>query len=253
MAWQPDQYLKFSDERLRPALDLLGRIRLASPGRIVDLGCGAGNVTRLLKERWPDAGIVGVDSSPEMLARAAQLLPEAEWVESDIRAWSADGRVDLIFSNAALHWIDDQEVLLRRLVDALPEGGVLAVQMPGNFDAPSHRLIRELAASAPWSARLGSARMGAVRTMAEYYGLLAPRVSEVQLWETTYWQALSGDRPVLEWLRGTTLLPYLGLLTEAEQAAFLDVLQRDLAKAYPCGKDGVTLFPFRRIFLLATR
>ena len=161
MAWEPDRYLQFSDERLRPAVDLLAQIPLKAPARIVDLGCGAGNVTRLLRERWPEAAITGLDSSPEMLERARGVLPEARFALASVEEWRPSEPVDLLFSNAALHWVGDHETLFPRLVEAIAPGGVLAVQMPGNFEAPSHRLIRELAALPRWAGRVGSGRMGA--------------------------------------------------------------------------------------------
>lgn len=254
MSWNPDRYLQFSDERLRPALDLLARIPAISPARIADLGCGAGNVTRLLAQRWPDARLTGVDSAPAMLERAREALPSTHFESADIAHWTpSGGPVDLLFSNAALHWLDDHPTLLPRLLGQLTAGGVLAVQMPGNFDAPSHRLIRDLAASPAWAARIGTARMGAVLGMADYHHLLAPHCHQLTLWETTYWQPLSGDRPVLDWLRGTTLLPYLAPLDAAGQDDFIAQLAPRLATAYPADANGLTLFPFRRIFLLALR
>ena len=253
MTWNPDRYLQFADERLRPAVDLLGRIPLDAPGQIVDLGCGAGNVTRLLGARWPEARITGLDSSPEMLDRARSALPEIRFELAGVEHWSPEEPLDLLFSNAALHWVEDHESLFPRLLDQLAPGGVLAVQMPGNFDAPSHRSIRELAASPDWSARLGDARMGAVLPMADYHRLLAPRCSRLSLWETTYWQPLQGAQPVLDWLRGTTLVPFLSRLDDDAQAIVLGALAPRLATAYPPGPDGAVLFPFRRIFLVAQR
>ena len=253
MAWEPDRYLQFADERLRPALDLLGQVVLAAPGRVVDLGCGPGNVTRLLATRWPMAQITGLDSSPEMLARARAALPALRFELGDVEQWVPDAPLDLVFSNAALHWLGAHETLFSRLLDSLAPGGVLAVQMPANFDAPSHRLIRELAAEPAWADRLGAARMGAVLGLADYHRILAPLVSRLSLWETTYWQALRGSAPVLDWLMGTTLLPYLALLDPASRAAFLDALGPRLLDAYPSSPAGVTLFPFRRLFILAQR
>lgn len=253
MAWEPDRYLQFSDERLRPAVDLLGRVNLAAPVRIVDLGCGAGNVTRLLHTRWPDAAVSGVDNSPEMLARAQQALPSARFECVAVEAWQPEGPVDLVFSNAALHWVGEHAQLFPRLMTTLADGGVLAVQMPGNFAAPSHRLIRELAESAAWRGRLGRGRMGAILEMEAYFRLLSPHARCVTLWETTYWQALTGRSPVLDWLRGTTLVPYLTPLDAADQSAFLAELGSRLDVAYPPDAHGVTLFPFRRVFLVAQR
>lgn len=253
MPWEPDRYLQFSDERLRPALDLLARIPLSRPMRIVDLGCGAGNVTRLLAERWPNAELTGLDSSPEMLERARSALPGARFELAGVEHWDSEDPLDLLFSNAALHWVDQHEALFPRLLDMLSPGGVLAVQMPGNFDAPSHRLIRELAASPAWSDKVGSGRMGAVLGMADYHRLLAARSTRLSLWESTYWQALHGATPVLDWLRGTTLLPYVAPMDEATREAFFSELGALLADAYPSDGNGTTLFPFRRIFIVAQR
>lgn len=253
MGWEPDRYLQFSDERLQPAIDLLNRISLAQSERIVDLGCGAGNVTRLLTQRWPEADITGLDSSPEMLDRARRVLPTARFELSGVEHWEPDGPPDLLFSNAALHWVGDHSSLFPRLLDSLSPGGVLAVQMPGNFEAPSHRLIRELAASPAWAGKLGPGRMGAVLPMADYQHILAPRCTCLSLWETTYWQSMSGPAPVLDWLRGTTLIPYLAPLDDVTRAAFLAELGASLTAAYPADATGTTLFPFRRIFILAQR
>jgi trans-aconitate 2-methyltransferase len=253
MGWEPDRYLQFSDERLQPAADLLHRVPLARPARIVDLGCGAGNVTRLLTRRWPEADINGLDSSPEMLERARSVLPSVRFELAGVECWEPDESLDLLFSNAALHWVDGHEALFPRLLDSLSPGGVLAVQMPGNFDAPSHRLIRELASSTTWAERIGLKRMGAVLPMADYQRILSPRCTRLHLWETTYWQAMSGPAPVLDWLRGTTLIPYLAPLDDAARTDFLSELGRRLAGAYPGDASGTTLFPFRRIFILAQR
>lgn len=253
MGWEPERYLQFADERLRPAQDLLARIPLPAPARVVDLGCGPGNVTRLLAGRWPGAQITGVDASAAMLERARPTLPEARFELADIRHWTPADAPELIFSNAALHWLDDHPALFPRLLSLLAPGGVLAVQMPGNFDAPSHRLIRELAASPAWADRLAGARMGAVLDMPDYHRFLAPHCARLSLWETIYWQPLSGPAPVLDWLRGTTLLPYLAALSTDDQACLLAELAPRLAEAYPPDASGTTLFPFRRIFLVAAR
>jgi trans-aconitate 2-methyltransferase len=264
MAWEPDRYLQFADERLRPALDLLRQIPdPSSTGpcrRVVDLGCGPGNLAELLARRWPEAQLCGIDSSAAMLARAQSQHPDKLWLQADIARWAPapDERPDLIFSNAALHWVDDHAELFPRLLGQLAPGGVLAVQMPGNFNAPSHRLIRELAAEAPWAPSMGQARMGAILEMADYHRILTPHCRRLQLWETTYWQTLQGEQPVLDWLRGTTLLPYLATQDEAGKAAFCAALAPRLAAAYPPGTDeqghaGPCLFPFRRVFLIAQR
>lgn len=252
MSWDPDRYLQHASPRLRPATDLLARIPLQAPRQVVDLGCGPGHVTRLLRERWPLAAVCGVDASPQMLARARRDAPDLAWVEADIAAWVPDRPVDLIFSNAALHWLDDHAGLLPRLVSCLAPGGVLAVQMPANFEAPSHRLLRALAAEPEWRAVLDGARHGAVLGAADYHRLLAPHCAALDLWQTTYWHTLVGDAAVLEWMRGSALLPYLERLEAAPAERFLAAYRLRLAEAYPPEADGSTLFPFSRLFLVAT-
>ena len=253
MGWEPERYLQFADERLRPAQDLLAQVSLPAPARVVDLGCGPGNVTRLLASRWPQAQITGVDASAAMLERARLALPEARFELADISSWTPTEAPDLIFSNAALHWLGEHPALFARLISLLAPGGMLAVQMPGTVDAPSHRLIRELAASPAWADVLAEARMGAVLGMPDYHRILAPHCTQLALWESTYWQRLRGPAPVLDWLRGTTLLPYLAPLSAADQARLLAELAPKLADAYPPDAAGTTLFPFRRIFMVAGR
>lgn len=251
MSWDPDRYLGFHDLRLRPALDLLARVPLTAPERIVDLGCGPGNVARVLRERWPEAALCGVDQSVAMLARAQEVLPDARWIEADLSGWSPALPVDLVFSNAALHWVDDHPALFARLAGMVAPGGVLAVQMPANFDAPSHRLIRELAAAPAWGNCLGEVRMGAVLETGAYHRLLAPHFKVVDLWETTYVQQLVGEHAVLDWLMGTTLVPYLDRLDPSAGVAFATALKPLLASAYPVQDDGSVLFPFKRVFMVA--
>ena len=192
MTWNADQYLAFHDLRLRPAIDLLNRIPGVDPRVLVDLGCGPGNLTGLLLQRWPQARMIGVDSSPAMLARARARWPALQWIEADVSQWVPHGSVDLIFSNAALHWVDDHPHLVKRLAGMLAEDGVLAIQMPANFSAPSHRLIREIAAQAEWSAFLSEARMGAVLDADAYHAVLSGCFKMVDVWQTNYFQVLHG-------------------------------------------------------------
>ncbi len=252
MPWNPTQYLRFAEPRRRPALDLLARIPDLEPRTVVDLGCGTGALAGLLAERWPDAAVLGIDRSAEMLARARDDHPGIVWQEADLATWQPEAPVDVIYSNAALHWVGDHGVLLPRLMAALAPGGVLAVQMPRNFDAPSHTLIRELLAEPRWAGRV-PARPAAVLDPADYHNLLTPHAAEVDLWETTYLHALTGAAPVLEWVRGTALVPVAEALSGAEFDAFTAEYRRRLALAYPPRPDGVTLFPFRRLFLVARR
>lgn len=255
MTWDPAQYLKFADHRLRPALDLMARIGLESPRLVCDLGCGAGNVTALLVERWPGSRVVGVDSSLEMLARARAAHPGPHWLHADLAGWTPEGPCDLIFSNAALHWLDDHGPLFTRLFDFLAPGGVLAVQMPHNHQAPSHRCLAATAAAGPWADRLRDVlRPAPVAEPAFYHALLSGLgATGVDVWETEYLHALTGANPVLEWTRGTALRPLLDALAPDQAEAFLAAYAGCVARAYPRRADGVTPFAFRRVFVVARR
>ena len=254
MAWDPQQYLKFGGERLRPAHDLLARVTLAAPRDIVDLGCGTGTVTALLQARWPKARILGVDNSESMLERARVALPEVVWQQDNLATWAPAAPVDMLVSNAALHWLDDHTTLFPRLLSHLRPGGMLAVQMPAQFAAPSHQIGYDLAESPPWRERLqGLVRRRPILAAQEYYVLLRPRVSALELWFTEYVQMLSGENPVAEFAKGSFVGAWLSALSATEARDFEAEYRRRIAAAYPPGSDGVTLLPFRRFFLLAQR
>jgi trans-aconitate 2-methyltransferase len=245
--WDPNQYLKFSDNRLRPALDLMAQIPLENPRVICDLGCGPGNITRLLAQRWPDATVTGVDSSAAMLATARREAPAITFQQANIAHWSPPAPADLLFSNATLHWLDDHAKLLPRLITLLAPGGVLAVQIPRNQHSPSHTLIDT------WRARLARVRAiyGSVLAPDEYYRILAPVARRVDIWESDYLHTLEGDNPVVDWMKGTALRPYLEALDEPERGDFLAAYAKRIAAAYPKEPDGRTLLPFRRLFFIA--
>ncbi|MHA1164408.1 MAG: methyltransferase domain-containing protein [Alphaproteobacteria bacterium] len=252
MGWDPAQYLAFGNERLQPALDLLARVPLQAPGTIVDLGCGPGTVTRALKQRWPDAKITGVDGSKEMLARARAEDNELTWVEADMNGWKPDGSLDLIYSNAALHWLDDHGALFPRLMDTLAPGGYLAVQMPRNWQAPSHTSITETVREGPWRETLEPLLRPAPTHAPEiYYDLLGPITLSLAIWETEYCQILEGENPVAEFVKGTQLKRFLDALEEPARSAFEGEYRKRILAAHPKRKDGKTLFPFRRLFILA--
>lgn len=255
MQWDPSQYLKFEQPRLRPALELLARVPLAAPKAVCDLGCGAGQLTRLMAQRWPQASVLGVDSSAAMLAQADTAPANVQWLQQDVATWSPTQAPDLVYSNAALHWLPAHELLFPRLVNQLAPGGVLAVQMPRNFSAPSHAAITDTVMQGPWRARLEALlRPRPVQEPGWYYDVLAPVAGEIDLWETEYHQVLTGPDPVKEWTKGTWLSTFLNALADpAEREAF----ERDYAArvrvAYPPRDDGSTVFPFRRLFIVARR
>ena len=252
-SWDPSQYLKFADHRLRPALDLLARIPGEAPRSIWDLGCGAGNVTKLLKDRWPAAQVTGVDGSRDMLVKA-RAIDGISWVEGDIAHWSAPQPADVVYSNAALHWIDDHARLLPHLLHQLARGGAMAVQMPRNFKAPSHTLLYETAGSGPWAATLVPyLRTSPVAPPEAYYDMLMPHATHIDIWETEYLHVLQGENAVLEWTKGSAVRPLLDRIEADQRPDFLAAYAARLRGAYPQRSDGMTLFPFRRLFIVAQR
>jgi trans-aconitate 2-methyltransferase len=252
MGWDPVQYGRYADERSRPFADLLARVRAPGPGYVVDLGCGDGTLTATLAARWPDATVVGLDSSAPMLAAAAP--PGVELRQGAIEDWTPERPVDVLVSNAALHWVPAHPDLLPRFVAALAAGGELAFQVPGNFGAPSHVLLARLRRAAHWRQRLGADadRSAAVLEPAEYLARLTALGCSVDAWETTYLHLLPGADPVLEWVRGTALRPVLAALSPADAAEFEGEYRALLREAYPAGPAG-TVFPFRRIFVVARK
>lgn len=254
MVWDPQQYLKFSGHRLRPAVDLLIRIPDLAPREIADLGAGAGNVTKLIRERWPEAAVTAVEGSAEMVAAGRKAAPDVEWSHEDLGHWRPAKQYDLIYSNAALHWLPGHAALFPSLMEKVRPGGMLAVQMPRNFTAPSHVLIGETALDGPWRSKVEHlVTPPPVEEPAFYHDLLAPMSASIDIWETEYLQVLEGDNPVKEWTKGTWLTRYLDILQGDEKAAFEAAYGAQVAKAYPKHAAGQTLFPFRRLFVVAKR
>lgn len=254
LAWDPQQYLKFSAARLRPAVDLLARIPIESPASVVDLGCGAGNLAPILRQRWPQAALTGVDNSPEMLAKARIDHPQASFIQADLACWQPRQPVDVVYSNAALHWIDRHDQVMVKLLDAIAPGGWLAIQMPRNFAAPSHTCIVATIEQGPWRARLEPClRPSPVATPQHYWRLLRPHVAALEIWESEYLQVLEGADPVAEYTKGSWLKQFLDRLEEPERSAFEADYRARVRAAYPAEANGQTLFPFRRLFIVAQR
>jgi trans-aconitate 2-methyltransferase len=254
-SWDADLYLKFANERTQPAIDLISRISLPRPGRIVDLGCGPGNSTAILHQRWPEADIVGLDSSKEMISAALQAHPDWKWVEGDIANWVAAGPFDLAFSNAALQWVANHADVLPRLLRQVHPQGVLAIQMPAHFRSRVHELLLETARDPAWRQRMhGAITAIAMGEPSFYYDLLQPRTSKIDMWETEYIHLMDSHQAILEWFRGTGLRPFLEALeSEEEIVRFQHLFLSGLQTAYPAQKDGHVLFPFRRLFIVAYR
>lgn len=251
--WSAARYLRFEDERTRPARDLLAAVPGDRARRVVDLGCGPGNSTELLVQRFPGASIAGVDASPSMLEEARRRLPGLAFVEADLAAWTPEPDTDLLFANAVFHWLPDHPTLLRQLLVALPPGGVLAVQMPDNVAEPSHRLMTDTAAELGLLSRLGGAVRAPLPAPTVYHRLLAPLSARLDLWRTTYHHPLDGAAAIVDWVRAAGLRPFLDPLDEAERARYLAAYEARVAAAYPAGADGRVLLPFPRLFLVATR
>lgn len=250
MSWDDRQYLKFADERTRPARELLSRVPLDAAERVIDLGCGPGNSTLLLRERYPNATLMGVDSSPEMLARARQELPGVSFEAADLASYRAPVAQDLMFANAVFQWLPDHGLLLPRLRAQLRAGGVLAFQVPCNFDEPSHVLMRSVPGS--WSSATAAVKKRAsVGDAAFYYDLLAPGARSVDVWRTTYEHVMDDAAAIVEWVKGTGLRPYLDAVSGVERSGYLRAYTEAIDRAYPARSDGRRLFSFPRLFVVA--
>lgn len=253
--WNAEQYLRFEDERTRPSIDLIARVRLSDPKRCIDLGCGPGNSTELVAARFPEASVEGLDSSPDMIEKARKRLPNLSFTLADLSNWTSAPGYDLIFANAVLQWLPDHARLFPRLAGALAPGGCLAVQMPNNLDEPSHVAMRETAAGGPWAAKLAAAgeAKAEIGSFGDYRRWLAGAGCQVDLWQTTYVHPLRGHQAIVEWFKSTGLKPYLDPLTDEERKLFEKRYLERIAEAYPIEPDGTVLLRFPRLFILATR
>ena len=255
MTWDPALYRRFEDERTRPAHDLLARVALARATHVVDLGCGPGNSTQLLVERFPSARVIGTDSSEAMLQSARERLPQCRFELSDVAAWQATEAPDLLFANAVLQWVPAHDELFPRLFAALAPGGELAVQMPDNLNEPTHRLMREVAKVGPWASVLsGAARARPLIPPADiYYDLLAADASKIDIWRTIYHHPMASPAAIVDWVRATGLRPFIDPLSDEQRSEFLREYEQRIAEAYPTRADGKRLLAFPRLFIVARR
>jgi trans-aconitate 2-methyltransferase len=253
--WSPDLYMKFERERTRAARDLLAAVPLAGAALAFDLGCGPGNGVELLLKRFPGAKVVGLDTSEAMLAHARRRAPLADFAPQDIETWTPDEPVDLIFANAALHFLPRHELLFPRLASFLKPGGCLAVQMPSIVHEASHAAIRLVASEGPWSARLApvARTQPVIASFQDYHAWLSPFCGEIDIWETTYIHLLKGPDDIVDWFAGSGLRPFLNLLDATERREFLARYRRELTYSYPERADGRTFFAYPRLFLVAVR
>jgi trans-aconitate 2-methyltransferase len=253
MSWSAKQYSKFESERNRPVLDLLAHIPTLAVKTAVDIGCGPGNSTELLLTKYPDAHVTGMDSSSDMIEAARKRMPDISFEVADISNWEEKGPFDIILANAALHWVPDHNNLFPALINKLSPGGSLAVQMPDNFEEPSHRLMREIASAGPWKDKLAdSSKMVDRQTADWYYQKLRGTVSKLDIWRTTYYHPLAGGPDaIVEWFKGTGLQPFLNPLDANERSEFINKYKDAVGKAYPAYPDGTVLLPFPRLFIIA--
>ena len=253
--WNPALYLKYSSQRARPAADLIAQIRLEEPQRIIDLGCGTGNSTEQLHQRWPNAELTGLDSSSEMLSQAQKNHPDWHWVRGFIERWQPETSYDLIFSNAALHWVPDHGMLFPRLLNGIASGGVLAVQMPNNFRSPAHTAMLEASRDPRWASIFsGQQERFAIQPAPFYYDALRKIASHLDIWETEYMQVMDGPKAILDWIRSTGMRFYLERLPNDDQRRqFEEVCLKKFEVVYRSNDQGKVLFPFKRLFIIAGR
>ncbi|KAL7941474.1 S-adenosyl-L-methionine-dependent methyltransferase [Trichoderma barbatum] len=255
--WSAAQYLKFAEQRTRPSRDLIAQVPLASPTRIIDIGCGPGNSTEVLAKQWPKAHILGMDSSPNMIETARKALPNLEFTVADLHTYTPEGPVDLLFSNAVFQWInfEDRIPILRRLMQSLKPGGVFAFQVPDNYTERSHEAMRAVAEDGPWSETLGRLKssLGPFQTPFELYNELKPLCSSIDVWHTYYQHPLGGHQDIVEWVKGTGLRPFVDPLDAEQREGFLAAYLEKLKDLYPVCDDGTVLLQYPRLFFVAVR
>jgi trans-aconitate 2-methyltransferase len=253
--WDPEQYLQFEHERTQPSIDLVARIPLEDPQTIIDIGCGPGNSTQILRKRWPQADIIGLDKSAKMIERARTDYPDQTWIVGDASTLAPDHRYDIVFSNAVIHWISDHHRLLLRLFNIVEKNGILAIQVPANHESPLYRIILNVARSGKWS-RFTSGAEGLITYHAAeyYYNELAPLTKDIVLWETTYYHILKSHQDLVAWYKSTAMKPLLeSLPADSDREEFEQEVLTECKKQYPLQSDGRILYPFKRLFFIARK
>ncbi|MDQ5987574.1 MAG: Trans-aconitate 2-methyltransferase [Syntrophus sp. SKADARSKE-3] len=251
--WNPDLYLKYEDERTQPSRDLASRINISNPVNVIDIGCGPGNSTKVLKDRWPDADIIGLDSSPEMIAEATHTDPQVHWILADVVNWAPETEYTIVFSNAALQWIPDQENVIKKLFGCVRSHGALAIQVPANSKSPLHQAVLQVSARKEWRDIMkGCETLLTYNDVSFYYNLLSTLTERIFVWATTYYHIMENHQGLMDWYAGTGLRPYLERLPKKElrhlfQYQILEACRSD----YPVQPDGKILFPFHRLFIVA--
>lgn len=255
MSWNSEQYLKFKAERTQPAIDLANRITAQSPTDIIDIGCGPGNSTEILKKRYPDAAVAGADNSENMLEAARKNYADIEFILCDASRdlGRLDRKFDVVFSNACIQWVPDHHKLLREMMSLLKEGGMLAVQIPMNYDEPIHKIIGEAASSEKWRDKLNDPRHFYTLAPEKYYDVLAEISSDFSMWQTTYFHRMKSHADIMEWYKSTGLRPYLEALPPADRAEFENDIFAEVETAYPKQANGEIIFRFPRLFFTAIK
>ncbi|SCH63929.1 Trans-aconitate 2-methyltransferase [uncultured Ruminococcus sp.] len=253
--WSSSQYLKFKSQRTQPAIDLANRITASSPSNILDVGCGPGNSSQVLKQRFPNASVLGIDSSEDMIRSASQTYRDIEFRLCDAQTElpGLHRTFDVVFSNACLQWIPDHPRLIPSLMEQLVPGGCLAVQIPMNEHEPIHQIIQKIASSPEWKPRFPNPRIFYTLSPGGYFDLLSKLTRQFDLWQTTYFHIMSSHQDILEWYRGTGLRPYLSVLSQPDQASFESQILKELQAAYPKQENGEIIFHFPRFFFLAVK
>jgi trans-aconitate 2-methyltransferase len=253
--WNPHQYLKFANERTQPSIDLAARINVESPKSTIDIGCGPGNSTQVLRDRWPDAKIAGLDSSAAMIEKAKKDYPDVEWITADASKFVSNKRYDIVFSNAAIQWIPNHELLLPRLFEIVNGGGALAVQVPANKESPLHQAVLAVSSSSKWSKFTSGAEKSFTYNAVEYYYDILFRIStKFDIWETTYYHVLNSHAGLVEWYKGTGMKPFLERLPDdSSRTEFEKEVFEECKNSYEIRNDGKILYPFRRIFFIANK